>query len=251
METNETQAPQGKSRASIIERVKKLRQMTTERGASESEAMQAMALCEKLIAEFNIEQSELEIRADAKNCITDGLTSFRAKQEDWSKLAISIEKLYGTIAWMEWAEDDALDLGFPIKTISVKFYGFPLDVQGSITTLAICSTAIDTALAGLKRVGKGKKTSFELGMTQRLRERIKELRERRRGPVQAPGALVLLKEQLVKQEFINAGIDVGNCKRYNIADLPKDAAYYAAGKAAGDRVPLNEAVSGQSQRRIS
>lgn len=234
-----------KKRLGIIERCKKLRAMTMERGASEQEALAAMVMLERLVAEYNIGVSELELRADAQHCITDGLVSLRSDQSDWRRLAISIERLYGTIAWLEEENSDLLGLGFNIKQIVLKFYGYPADVAGSIATLAICSTAIDTELAAAKIRGKRKQDSFELGMTDRLRERIKEMRLRRQGAALQPGALVVLKEKIVKEQFMEMGIELKRSRE----DRPApDAGAYAAGRVAGSRVGIDQSVTAQARQ---
>lgn len=230
-------------RAAIIARAQKLRAMTTERGASEAEALAAIQALSRLVAEYNLSASELEIRADAKHCIKDALVSVRSAEGSWSKLGIGIEKLYGTICWLEEEQGDFLGLGFEIKSISIWYYGFPADVAGSITTLTLCSIAVDQALAEMpKRSGAAKRKSFELGMCDRLRERIREMRSRQTGPVQAPGQLVLLKDKLVREEFGKLGIAL---HRAPSRDVARDQAAYAAGQARGGQVAIDRSIGAQ------
>lgn len=238
-------------REALIERIRKLQRMTTERGATEGEALQAAALAQRLIAEHNIAASELSIRADAKSCIKDAFTVIRSSKPGWTQLCIAIEKLYGTICWLERKDEDLLGLGFEVETFSAVYYGFPVDVAGSIATLAFCSIAIDTEIGNLpKRTKKLERESFELGMVQRLRERIKEMRSRAYQEAKGSGALVVLKEQLVKEEFDKLGQKLYYQK---IKDRKLDRASFVAGQRAGSGVALDSKISGQSQaqRRIS
>lgn len=72
---------------------------------------------------------------------------------------------------------------------------------------------------------------------------------RGRGVAEAKGqgALVVLKDQLVKEEFGKLGQ-----KLHRVADRAtvRDAAAYAAGQRAGDRVALDRQV-GAERRRIA
>lgn len=251
MTTNDQQQPTDAAalRVKLIEKIKKLQRMTVERGASETEAMRAAQVVQQLISEHNIEQSELEIRTDAKNCAKDSYTAIRSSKPAWSNLAIAIEKLYGTIAWAERSSEDLLGLGFETETYQIVYYGFPVDVAGSIATLAICAIALDTAVAALpKRSKKIERESFEIGMTDRLQERIKEMRLRAHGEAKGQGALVVLKDKLVQEEFSKLGVKL---YRSHAPERKISPAGYVAGRAAANAVNLGTNISSNGQRRIS
>lgn len=233
-------------RDKLIERVRKLSRMTAERGASESEAMQAAELVRRLCAEHNIGQDELSIRADAKSCVKDAYVSIRSKQPAWTRVCVGIERLYGTICWYETKQEDLLELGFDVETAYVVYYGFPVDVACSIATLAICAQALEGEIAS-RKFKRGERESFELGMCARMNERIREMRGRGLAEAKGQGALVVLKDQLVREEFGKLG---QRLHRTAARATVRDAAAYAAGQRAGDRVALDRAV-GQERRRIS
>lgn len=245
---NQPDEAQG-ARQRLIEKLRKLQRMTTERGASEAEAAHAAAMYHKLVLEHQIASSELEIRADAKNCIKDSYTVIRSKRAEWDTLAIGIEKLFGTICWMEQTREDLLGLGFEVETISIVYYGFPVDVAGSIATLSVCALAMEQAIAELPKRGlkKIERESFEIGMAKRIRERLSELRKISQNEIKGQGALVVLKDQLVKDEFSKLGQKL---YRSAVRERSIDGASYAKGYAAGNAVNIGAQSirTGQARR---
>lgn len=237
-------------RESLIERCRKLGRMTTERGATENEALAAAAALSRLVSEHSISQSELQVRADAQNCVKDALVSLRNKESGWSKVAINIERLYGTICWLDKKSEDVLGLGFETETTSVVFYGFPLDVAASICTLAIIGTALDTSLEALGRVRRDVRDSFEVGFCDRINERLREMRQQRSDAFRnaSKGALVVLKDQLVKDEFAKTGQVLRRSRKDNPV---RDQSAYAKGKAAGSAVALDPQVANNQRRRLA
>lgn len=234
-------------RDALIERIRKLQRMTTERGASEGEALAAAAIAARLIAEHEVGMSELEVRADARNCIRDGYVCFRVAQPAWTRVAISIEKLYHTICWIERKHEDVLGLGFETEVLEIVYYGFPLDVAGSIATLAIVAQALEGELLRLpKRLGTLKRQSFELGFCDRVRERLREMRERSTA-AHASGTLVLLKDQLVREEWEKLGMKL---LRRAAPDREVDREAYAKGKLSGGAVALDTRIAAAGAGRL-
>lgn len=239
------------TRDDIIERIKKLQRLNTQRGATEAEALTAASLAQKLILEHNITQTELSIRVDAKNCIKDAFVSIRAKQPSWTRVAINIERLYGTICWMERKMEDVLDMGFEVETVQVVYYGFPVDVAGSIATLSIIALALETELEGLPRKTKSiARKSFEIGFCDRINERLKEMRQRSSDAFRnaSKGALVVLKEQLVQEEFNKLGVTLTRSKTSNTSI---DANAYRAGRNAGNGCALDTRVQGRANNQLT
>lgn len=247
---NDAQNEARAKREVLIERCRKLARMTTERGASEAEALAAASFLQRMVQEHGIAMSELEVRADAKNCVKDAYVCLRSSQPGWLQVCISIEKLYGTIVWVERSVEDVLGLGFEVESLSIVYYGFPVDVAGSIATLAICAQAVETELARLpRRAKKLERESFELGMSHRLRDRIREMRVRSMNDFAAAskGALVVLKEKLVKEEFDKMGVRLNQA---TTADRKLDPKSYAAGQAAANGVALDSRVGQTTGGRL-
>lgn len=244
-----SETPDQIARTALLERIRKLQRMTTDRGAGEHEALQAAAIAARLINEHQVSQSELQIRLDAKHCIKDALTYIGKDPAAWRRVAISIERLFGTICWVEQSKEDPFEMGFTVDVASVVYYGFPLDVAGSIATLAIIAQALDTGLESQGRVAKVKRESFEIGFCDRINERLKEMRQRSQNAFReaSKGALVVLKDQLVREEFSKMGVKL---RRSSRSHKTVDSEAYSKGRASGGIVGLDPRVSGQEQRRL-
>lgn len=232
-------------RDAAIERVRKLQAMTTARGASEAEAMMASARISALRTEYGIAESDLSIRADTNSCVKDALVSVASDEPGWRRVAINIEKLYGTICWLEQSEEDLFELGFKVKVTRILYYGFPLDVAASIATLALIGMALDSELTPERTRGKGRgyRGSFTEGFCNRVNARLHEMRVRSSKAFHdaSKGALVVVKEQVVRSEFEKLGQKLYRSQHRAPA---WDRAGYAAGQAAGGRVGLDAQVAG-------
>lgn len=221
-------------RETIIERVRKLRKMTETAGATEAEAQTAIGLIAKLMAEYGLTESETQLRADAQGCLTDYLIIMQARIDEWRPLAATIAKLYPTVTYGSRVTEDILDLGMPESAYHVKFFGFPADVAAAVSTMGICVMAATTESAGMK--GQTKRLSFRIGMVERLVERIKAITAQR--PTAATGTgLMVIKDQLVKQEFAKHGPKLYSARAGRATQI--DPAARASGRAAGDRVDLS------------
>jgi len=245
-------------RDSLIERCRKLSRMTTANGASEAEALSAMGLLAKLMQEHNIQQSELELRAAAGECVRDEHTIFsnhgdakRNSYPDWFEVASAIGRLFHTRVWFSRKDQDLLGLGFGQHCRSIVFFGLPTDVAASIAMAQIIGTSIEweaTTFARRERGNGGKKklSSFRLGMINRLRQRINEWANMPTDTGHGT-SLVLLKDELVgaafealNLQFSSRGANMGSGKVH-------DSAAYGKGVAAGSSIQLrpNAGLYGQ------
>lgn len=227
-------------RESIIERIRKLSKMTTERGCSEAEALSALAMANKLIQEYDVDQDELRIREDARGCIKDEFIEVKSVIGEWTRVMGAIQSLYNVKVWFESREDDILGIGLVMKLKVVNVYGFPTDVAAALAMTSICHTAIATESERWgkeHRVRSAKRhADFQAGMAIRLAERIKEMKP---APQMATGtSLMVLKDQLVKDEFAQYCREQGLRFRPMNARRINDQGAFNAGKAAGNRVDL-------------
>jgi len=232
--------PDRTARDALIGRLQKLSKFTVQNGCTEAEATAAMAKVAELMAEHNIQQTELSVRVEAAGCVKEMFTEIGRGYSSLSGMTVAIGKLYNVKPWIEQGSSDALGLGFHVDTISVTFFGLKLDVAAAIATSEIITMAVQTELAKFteqtKRSRQGKReradldASFRQGMSQRISQRLADLL-----PSQQTGTgLVVLKNQLVIQEFNKLGIHLSSARQITGGN----SAAYAAGQAAGARVDL-------------
>jgi hypothetical protein len=231
-------------RSALIERIRKLSRMTVAAGATEAEAASAAALLAKLMADHSVGWDELKLKAAAGECLSDHVSSFNPRFDDWMQLGGGIAKLFEVKCWLDRSTEDLLGLGFAQQSCKIIYFGLPEDVAAAVAMTQIVAAAVHVEAGafatGLPRGTKSaeaerKIKSFRAGMIARLGARIVELTRAARAVRPTGQALVVLKDQLVSAEFAKLGLSLGTWSPRRSA-LDSDA--YAKGRAAGDRANL-------------
>jgi hypothetical protein len=232
-----------KEREAIIERLRKLSKLTVENGCTESEALNAATRLAALMREHNVKATELSVRADAQRCIMDMFLDLGANGHEYANVTASISRLFQTRCWRSRATEDVLEMGFMQEVNYIKYYGTEADVVASMSLLTICYTAIATELehAKIKRVRS--RSSFRMGMASRLAERIDAMRV-------TGTQLIVLKNQLVNDEFARYCADTGLRLSKGRHTAASDVAAFRAGEAAANRVNLGGKSIGGGPRLI-
>jgi hypothetical protein len=228
-------------RGAIIARIRKLAQVTLDRGASEAEAAFAAKRLAVLMAEYEVKQDELSLRRDAAGCVKDEYQII-ARSANWSACLWEVAKMFKVKSWRENGFDDPLDLGISEPVVKFHLYGFPQDVEAVSTLMRIIHIA---ALAKIAKYTKETKrgrhvASFELGFASRIKALCNEIIAEREALRATGTALLVLKDQLVTSEF------TAYCREHNLrfrntrSSTVTNGAAYAAGQAAGSRVNLRQ-----------
>lgn len=230
-------------RASIISKIRKLKAMTESRGASEQEASFAAQMMARLMAEFQVEQSELTIKEDSNHCIMDEYMDMGGHHMMWAWCMIEIGQIFKCKGWYTQTEDDVLDMGFKQPVTIFRFYGFPQDVEAAKVLLGIIHAGVVFETSAWMKAKKTKSQTkkyqhidaFHAGMSCRLSERLRVLI-----PISKGTGLIVLKDQLVNDKFAQycreQNLRLGTA-RQGSAPNPTE---YAKGQAAGARVNINQ-----------
>lgn len=236
--------------AALLGRLRKLQSMTVANGCSEAEAHTALGILARLLAEYQIDDTELSLReAIPQGCETASFEEIAKGVRDWSECAWPIAKLFHCRAWRQRRVEDLLGLGIDVEFTRINFFGLPEDTAAAVTMLQIVNVAISSETErwlvrqGKPRRGKlggenyaGVVASFRAGMIVRLRERILELCPSPASGQSSGRALLSLKDQLVTEEFAKLGLRlrVGRNALRGVAS----AGAFAAGQKAGSGVRL-------------
>jgi hypothetical protein len=224
-------------RDKIKERVAKLLNLTTDRGASEAEAMQAAERAAELMAHYDIQASELQIksaRAIALHSVIRRYGNLR--------IAVPVARHIATLCdckyWLD-AEHGVTFFGLP-EDAEVASYLFDLISNGILAEMDIYRTSREYRSSA--KNGRALVNAFINGMEDRIGERIEALGKVKRRTVQeATGrALVLVKEAQIEEDFAATGIRLvrgGGSYRWGAGREG-----YATGAAAGGRVRLSAGV---------
>ena len=215
------------NRQDIISRIQKLSKFTTASGCTEFEAASAAAKIAELISAHDVQDSELALRADAQGCIFDEFIDFASKQGEWTSAVPPIARLYHCKVYVQRRVENILELGAK-PVLAMRFFGFPQDVAACIATTSIIHAAVMDARPAKHLDCK----SFRWGIVDRLQERLQELITAR----QAPGrGLLVLKDQLVTEEFAKHGINLGRATKRTVS-LDKNS--WDAGRSEGSKIDL-------------
>jgi hypothetical protein len=228
------------NRQDIISRIQKLSKFTTASGCTEFEAASAAAKIAELISAHDVQDSELALRADTQGCIFDEFIDFASKQGEWTSAVPLIARLYHCKVYAKRRVEDIFELGSSRPVLAMRFFGFPQDVAACIATTSI----IHAAVMGARPAKHLDCKSFRWGIVDRLQERLQELLTAR----QTPGrGLLVLKDQLVTEEFAKHGIRLGQATKRTVT---LDENSWDAGRAEGSKIDLGGKKFAEQQLRL-
>lgn len=245
------------SRDSLIDRIRKLSAFTTDRGCSEAEALSAAAKIAELMALHDINETDLSLRAEASSCLTDEFIELNSRAGDWSSVASSIARYTHTRVWQTTSYEDPLDSGHPMPITHIRFFGTPLDVAAALALTSICYSAIVitsirfNASERRSRKRDSARSDFRMGMAARLTQRLQDMIAERDAALRnkpTGTSLIILKDQLVTEEFAKLNLNLNRGHRYSHANH-SDA--YRTGYAAGSHVDLGARTRLTGQRKLT
>jgi len=229
-------------REALLRKIRALRSKSVANGCTEAEAAGAAAKLAELIAEHHVSDDELSLRRDARGCVKDSLRVIRKERPEWFACAVAVSTLFKVKVWSSQSLEDVMDLGSLDFIQAINFYGFPEDVEASVALIDIIANSVNTeglafSKTKAKGLGRGAMASFEMGMTQRLSERILEIHASRQAPTGR--GLIVLKDSLVTDEFAQYCREQDlNLRSAGAGARPTNMAGYAHGQEAGNRVNL-------------
>lgn len=222
--------------------VRNLMERTEENGCTEAEAMEAAAKIGALMAEFDLELTELSARD------TSDMVKAEVYAADYSMATVvtGVAKLCSLVVYS--------NSGATVATYTL--YGHKTDVELATYLYEVCAEACDVGWqAYMDKHGYSKKArdSFRMGFGNRVHARMSELRAQRdreaaeRAAAMPNGTgtnLVVLKDQIVVAEFEKLGVRLGKASTQRV----HNPAAFAHGKAHGDRVNLERPLNGPASR---
>lgn len=221
-------------REALLRRARALKAKTVENGCTEAEALAAAALLAKLLATYNLDLDEEELRASPFER-RDQVHADEVGPRLW-QVADAIAELTGARWW-------STPPG--VHPVRLTFFGFAHEADVATYLLEICARAMRTELEKLQRglailrpaARQLRIRPFLDGMASRLRERILELIP----PKPTGTGLVVLRDQLITDAMARAGIHLTDFKARSARDQEPD---YQAGRSAADAVALNRGLQG-------
>jgi hypothetical protein len=236
-------------REKIVAKIRALREKTTEGGCTEAEAMAAAEIVSKLMAEYDLTFTDVEVRES--EVIQESVMSDRSSNSHPTKFCMNaLETFCGIKIWF--GKQYTPGKG---RKIYHTFFGLPKDVEIATYLYNVILGAMEREAFSFKEspeyniswYGKGEKkiatNSFLRGMAVRISQRLRDLhKEQMQTMNDTPigRELVVVKKSVVADALRKAGICL---KTSQSSAVSHNQAAYAAGQAAGDRVGLHRGVS--------
>lgn len=254
----------------IKQKIRGLSQKTLENGCSEAEAMAAMTKVGRLLEQYHLTMDEVNVR-EAK-CATIYVSLHRGetrlrRRHPIDSCIIALANFCDVNTWFhtDWAKDDNNKYlynkkGRTIKKTSYAFFGQEDDLELVQYLVGVIYTAIENESENFRQTDlyrkapKSRKStlhSFQRGMATRISQRLTQLKHDHDDLLRTKSnstALIVLKGQLVEEEFKKTGIKLRSYTHHNII---RDWAGFNEGKAAGDKVNLSRPLKDAGRNQIA
>lgn len=230
-------------RQSVIRRVIGLMAKTTQAGCTEEEAMAAANLASKLMAEYELGLSDIQLKEQA-NCQEGSVnTGFKSDGQNSLLTVKAIGYLTDTKVWSALRGNH----------LHVVFFGFETDVIIAKYIFAIIDRAMNYATVrhahfyeGFNSLPRARQhqlnDSFQAGMVSRICDRLLQMKHDRNKEASDSGrSLVVVKASMVEEEFRKTSICLINKKAPRSKKMDGEA--FASGLIAGDKVEFNSGIA--------
>lgn len=229
-----------------IRRINKLKAIDVSRGASEAEALFAMEKISELLQEFNLSMDECQIREDKST--QDTVNTGQAKRTVMDSILASIADFTDIIAYSvkttRWTGKKLQPDNF-----EYVFFGKEQDVLMAKHLYHIINRALIYETEKFKLSPKYKffdghrrvaSSSFEKGFAGRICTRLRKMKEEMTANQnQSTNSLVVLKKQIVQQEFAELDLDLRAGPKVKRAS---DMDAYVAGANSANNVNLQRPI---------
>lgn len=233
----------------IRNKILALRNMIEKRGATEAEAMAALAKADKLMAEHGLTEADLEV-AEAKRDMSHGEFCYGIKTQHpcakWCSKTIG--QFCGVVTWYDRGMQKSNGFGF---NADVEMYEFLLKLVHD----SMNREWKDYVSKNPPRPGVSRHTeywSFMLGMAQRINEKINSLMQDREIKTDTTGTDLVVKKYSVIEAGMKEMLPGLSLRSSRSRGIRADGSAMNEGRKAGERVNLNRPVqSGISRKAIS
>lgn len=231
----------------IKNKILALRSKISDRGATEAEAMAALAMADKLMAEHGLSEADLDV-AEAKRDMRAGEFKYGIKTQHpcakWCSKIIG--EFCGVVTWYSSREQASNGFGF---SGDVEMYEFLLKlVHDSMNREWKDFLAKNPPRPGVSR--HTEYWSFMLGMAERINEKVSSLMEAREIKVDATGTDLVVKKFAVIEAGMKEMLPGLQLRQGQSRGIRADGSAMAQGREAGERVNLNRPLkSGPGGRK--
>jgi predicted Zn-dependent protease with MMP-like domain len=226
-------------RESIIKRINLLKERTTSNGCTESEAMVAAEAISKLLQEYDLSMTEVEV-----------------KSQEFIKDEINIDgktkkPIHDLITSIGYFTDTKVYYTKRMSNYVYNFFGAKKDVEFAGYLLDLLSHAMDNEYAKYQKTseykmigGKVARGSFYKGMVIRLRQRLREMKDNMSKESQESG-LVLYNKMAITEQMFKENNPSLRLKTSTSRMTISDKTAFNSGKDAANRVNITSGLGGR------
>jgi hypothetical protein len=249
-------------------KIKALAAKTVENGATEAEAVSAMHVVGRLLAQYNLTMNEIDVREQKMKTIK--IVTNRQRRHPIDSTIIALARLVGAKTWLatKYVPNDGrvkvwnrnADVS-RVKQTSYAFFGTEQDLELIAYLYAVIWNAMETETANFKKsdirieahkkgrgFAKSATVAFQRGMAERLAARLNEIRRENEKAMNAKAtgtALIVLKGQLIEEEFAKTGIHLR--AHHTVRRVGNWSAYHE-GQAAANNVNLSRPLTDDTKQ---
>lgn len=226
-------------RESIIKKINLLKEKTTANGCSEAEAMTAAEMISKLLQEYDLSMTDVEIRSQV--FLKEELGVKGSNKKPIHDITPAIGILTDTKTFF-------IRRG---NLITYTFFGAKKDVDFACYLFDLLSNAMDNEYAKYKNTsefkmigGKSARSSFYKGMIIRLSQRLINMKEKMSNDAENAG-LVLYDKMGITNEMFKKNNPFMKIKKEYSKITVSDITAFNSGKDAANRVNITPGLSGK------
>jgi hypothetical protein len=227
------------AKQTIVARIRALQAKTTAAGCTEAEAEAAANTVDRLLEQYELTLDEVTIRTQTE---VEMATIEKVGQHAVRYAAPGIAQFCDAKVWLDNHDRDLVFLGLDVDVQIAEYLTLLFWRAIDRESGAYSMLNPDLTLAP-RHEQSGMVWSFQVGMGQRLGERLKTLKSKRDFTQQKTGtSLVLAKKPLIDGAFATLGISLGQSR--GRAAEHGDA--YNAGRTAADGVSIGQGIAGRA-----
>lgn len=240
----------------IKAKIRALSNKTIDNGCTENEAMAAMAMVGRLLNQYNLTMTEVDVREQV--CKTVYISTGRKNRHPIDSCIVNLAAAFDCKVWLHTRYVEY------VKTTSYAFFGQENDLVMIEYLYKVIFQSIENESHNFKinpvyLGSNSRKTayvSFQRGMASRIGARLAQMKKQQEEEMQQAEqeaatnpeynggrALIVLKGKLVQQEFEKLNMKL---RTVQTQARRSDYSAYSQGAAAGNKVNLSRPISGQN-----
>lgn len=226
-------------RESIIKKINLLKEKTTSNGCSEAEAMSAAEMISRLLQEYDLSMTEVEVKSQ----------EFITEQIDiGGKVKKPIHDVVSSIAYFT---DTKVYFTKRMGNYVYNFFGAKKDVEFAGYLFDLLSHAMDNEYAKYQKTseynmigGKVARGSFYKGMIVRLNQRLREMKDNLSNEAKTSG-LVLYNKMAITEQMFKQNNPSLRLRTATSRMTISDRSAFNSGKEAANRVNITSGLGGK------